>query len=281
MMRPCIWYPPAAASVTPSTLPQGTLASDYLYWDAGSSAWVVGSSSVRLGATAGSASQGVGAVAVGAGAGKTTQGASAIAIGKDAGATLQGLGAIAVGSAFIAPGGLFAGAHAGAGDSRMGTGCIAIGSGAGRNANLAPEATAPVGTIAIGVDAGKNIQGQGAIAIGSFASNLLQQTGCIAIGELAVVSGNQGTNAVAIGASACRDGQGNNAIAIGCLAGAGTGLSQDAQSIVLNATNASLPSAGFETFVVKPVRFQADASTVLPGLYYNSTTGEIVFGPAP
>lgn len=275
-----MWYPPAAASVTPSTLPQGTSASDYLYWDAGSSAWVVGSSSVRLGATAGSASQGVGAVAVGAGAGKTSQGESAIAIGKDAGATLQGLGAIAVGSPFTLPSGIFAGVHAGAGDSKMGTGCIAIGSGAGTNASLNPAATAQVGTIAIGVDAGKNFQGQGAIAIGSLASKLLQRTGCIAIGEAVVSSGEQDANAVAIGDSACQNGQGEAAIAIGYGAGAGTGLSQDAESIVLNASGAFLPSAGEGTFVVKPVRGLVDVSA-LPGLYYNSTTGEIVFGPVP
>lgn len=50
----------------PCPVPRGTRPSDYLYWDAASEKWVVGSSKkARLGADAGAVSQGADAIAIG------------------------------------------------------------------------------------------------------------------------------------------------------------------------------------------------------------------------
>jgi hypothetical protein len=107
-------------------------------------------------------------------------------------------------------------------------------------------------------DRGASLPSQGADTF------VVKPVGCVAIGEGAVDTGLQELGAVAIGASACGQGQGQAAIAIGY--GAENGLvAQDRQSIVWNATGAELFSAGVGTFVVKPVRGQADVSA-LPGL---------------
>ena len=79
----------------------GTYYSDYLFWNDGTTAWAVGSTSVHIGQNAGRYGQGgvtAGAVAIGLNAGYTGQGYNSIAIGTNAGVTGFGDNSIAIGS---------------------------------------------------------------------------------------------------------------------------------------------------------------------------------------
>jgi len=139
----------------------GGAPSEYLYWSG--SAWVVGTSDVRLGANAGALSARANGVAIGVTAGfqNATGCINAIAIGNAAGTTNQ--------------------------KDRT----VAIGFSAGNNAQQ-PNA------VAIGYDAGANTQGDSGIAIGNNAGRNSQTSNAIAIGNLAGYN-YQGGNAIAIG----------------------------------------------------------------------------------
>jgi hypothetical protein len=127
-------------------------------------------------------------------------------------------------------------------------------------------------TVSIGYYAGNNNQGTEAIAIGSTAGNTNQGTGAIALGRSAGLT-NQGANAIAIGRGAAGNAQGVYSIAIG--AGAAGGNAQANNSIVLNATGATLDAATANALFIKPVR-TVNSTAGLNQLYYDSTTGEIV-----
>ena len=94
-----------------------------------------------------------------------------------------------------------------------------------------------------------------------------------AIGNNAGNSG-QGVSAVAIGSQAGETNQGDKAIAIGQYAGKNN---QAANSIVLNATGATLENTAADSFVVKPVR-DAVGTTVM---MYNDTNGEVTHTATP
>jgi len=97
-----------------------------------------------------------------------------------------------------------------------------------------------------------------------------QQLNAIAIGSSA---GNisQRSNAIAIGAQAGYDRQGQYAIAIGYQAGQ---TSQAANSIILNATDASLNSTTTNALFVKPIR---NDNTQTQALCWNTRTSEITY----
>ena len=127
--------------------------------------------------------------------------------------------------------------------------------------------------IAIGNSSGKTNQGGAAIGIGVASGYNNQGEGAIAIG---LTAGNdyQGGSAIAIGASAGNISQGTNAIAIGSLAGK---TNQPAGSIVINASGNELNGSSAGLFV-DPIR-NADATSYVA--YYNPTTKEVTYGPAP
>jgi hypothetical protein len=95
--------------------PQGTTFGNYLYWNG--TAWVVGSTSVLLGANAGQTNQATGAVAIGYQAGNSNQSTGSVAIGYQAGYTGQNAYSVALGYQ--------------AGFTGQGTGSVAIGYRAG------------------------------------------------------------------------------------------------------------------------------------------------------
>jgi hypothetical protein len=76
-------------TITSSILPAGSNYSDYLFWDNNTGKWQVGSTTLHLGAGAGTTGQSSGAIALGIQAGYTGQPANAIAIGSFAGMTNQ------------------------------------------------------------------------------------------------------------------------------------------------------------------------------------------------
>ena len=83
----------------------------------------------------------------------------------------------------------------------------------------------------------------------------------------------QGVAAVAIGSQAGETSQGDKAIAIGQYAGRNN---QAANSIVLNATGATLENTTADSFVVKPIRNASGTHS----LEYNPTTGEVTYDTA-
>jgi hypothetical protein len=191
------------------------------------------------------------AVSLGANSSKGTR---TVAIGENALATNPGFAGVGIGN--------------NAGNTNQGNYAIAIGSRAqASNANayaIAIGADAGLGfagagqganAIAIGYNAGFNNQGINAVALGSEAGGINQGSDSIAIGKLAG-SNSQGINSIAIGKSAGNTFQANN-------------------SIVLNATGANLTTNTANTLFVKPIRFSFGPSF----LYYDSTTGEIVYYP--
>ena len=112
--------------------------------------------------------------------------------------------------------------------------------------------------------------GSEAIAIGK---------GTAGVGDYAQAIGNnagnsaQGVAAVAIGSQAGETSQGDKAIAIGQYAGRNN---QAANSIVLNATGATLENTTADSFVVKPIR-NATMTTILG---YDATSGEVTHNAA-
>jgi hypothetical protein len=99
----------------------------------------------------------------------------------------------------------------------------------------------------------------------------------------AVIGGNLSANNITYGGSITGTGvrigdnagltnQGTNGVAIGL--GAGT-TNQGNNSIIINATGSNLENITANSFVVKPIRNDANATSV--ALYYDSTTGEITY----
>ena len=126
--------------------------------------------------------------------------------------------------------------------------------------------------VKLGVNSGATAQGTNAIAIGNAAGNNTQGQNAIALGN-AAGNNSQSANAIAIGNGAGNVLQGQNSIAIGNSAGNGF---QSDNSIVLNASGTTLNgSLGASRFYVDPIR----AHSTTNGLYYDSTTKEVTYGP--
>jgi len=175
-----------------------------------------------------------------------------VRLGTDAGLLLNGNGAIAIGLD--------------AGKSNQGLEGIAIGAFAG-------EINQGEKTVAIGVLAGKTSQLNNAIAIGHLAGETSQGSNSVAIGNEAAKSG-QGNYCVAIGHEAGIGNQGTYSVAIGHKAGSET---QEANTIVINATDNNLPAEEPNALYVKPIRVELN----LVGkriLYWDEDTGEITVG---
>jgi hypothetical protein len=97
-----------------------------------------------------------------------------------------------------------------------------------------------VGTkVAIGADAGKTNQGEGAFAFGGAAGQTNQGAFAVALGYVAG-SSNQGTRSIAIGVNAAQYTQGANAVAIGDVAGQ---ISQGANSVAIGTYSSTAANA--------------------------------------
>jgi len=96
--------------------------------------------------------------------------------------------------------------------------------------------------------------------------------GSIAIG-MGAGSRNQGTGAVALGIGAGNYTQGSNSIAIGTYSGY-TG--QASNSIIINASGTQVDNTISNSCIITPIR---DSGTGSNKLFYNSTSGEITYGP--
>ena len=212
----------------------------------------VSSTNVAIGNSAGLTGQNGFAIAIGTSAGLTNQSTKAVAIGDSAGATTQSDYAIAVGN--------------NAGNTTQGNSAIAIG-------RLAGSTSQGANTVAIGYTAGKTSQGDEAIAIGDDAGEVGQGTGAVAIGDEAGQT-NQGIRSIAIGMQAGETTQADYAVAIGYEAGM---TNQAANSIVINASGATLDNTTANSLRIKPIR-SAVGTTIL---MYDATSGEITHTASP
>jgi hypothetical protein len=127
--------------------------------------------------------------------------------------------------------------------------------------------------VAVGVATGYTDQGENAVAIGFTAGNEYQGTAAVAVGPNAGKI-YQGVNAVAVGNLAGYSSQGTNAIAIGSSAGK---TNQPAGSIVINASENEL-NGSVAGLYIDPIRSATATDYVA---YYNPTTKEVTYGPAP
>lgn len=224
---------------------------------------------VKIGLTAGQTGQGSNSVAIGTNAGQSFQNSNSVAIGNLTGQFSQGANSVAIGfgSAF----------------SKQGNGCVAIGREAAGYHTTAQNFQVSLGefagatnqgqgAIAIGLRTGGTNQGQQAIGIGYNTAQTTQGNFAIAIGRGAGDI-SQGGHAIAIGEGASSAAQGSNAICIGRAA-----ASTFQNSIVLNATGASMVSDVSNAFFVRPVSVIADVSTNF--LVYNNVSGRISYNPA-
>ena len=131
--------------------------------------------------------------------------------------------------------------------------------------------------IAIGYQAGSNIQGTYSIAIGQNAGYTTQGCNSIALGYTAGYTG-QGIYTTAVGYGAGSNNQGSYSVALGYAAGVN---SQNASSIIINASGTTL-DATVSGFFVKPVRFLQYYNTATPSnagnvISYNSNTSEVFY----
>ena len=122
-------------------------------------------------------------------------------------------------------------------------------------------------SIAIGSQAGKEMQSSESIAIGKNAGSSGQQMGSIAIGTGAGKT-TQGTNSIAIGYGTGEVSQGSDSIAIGSV------LSVPDNSVILSANGIDLEDAVFGGFHVKPIRKPTETITEI--LAYNKNRNEII-----
>jgi hypothetical protein len=139
----------------------------------------------------------------------------------------------------------------------------------GQNAG---ETTQGTSAVAIGTNAGSNTQGDNSVAIGYNAGETTQGNSAVAIGYGAGGTA-QGLHGVAVGLDAGYYNQGVAAVAIGTGAGA---TDQGNNSIILNATGATLNQTVANTFTVAPVR--NDTSNIAEVMFYNNTSKEVTYG---
>jgi hypothetical protein len=186
-------------------------------------------------------------IALGENAGADNQQSDAVAVGYQTGYINQGSSAVAMGT------------YAGRND--QGYAAVALGA---YTANYYQGEQ----SVAVGISAGEQYQGRESVAIGSVAGQLYQGNTAVAIGTNA---GNdrQGESSVCIGASAGVLQQGNNSVAIGSY-----GTARGANSILINATGATIVASTNDAFVVKPVRGSANITNQL---MYNTSSGEITY----
>jgi hypothetical protein len=143
---------------------------------------------------------------------------------------------------------------------------VSIGPGAGTN-SIGGQ------TVNIGYFTGNIGQGRWATAIGEGAGQTNQGTRAFALGTAAGQT-NQGSDAVALGSSAGYNNQGQYSIAIGNSAGYTTASDR---TIILNASGSPLNSDRTDAFFVKPVRAVTSVPAGFKQVYYNPTTGEMVY----
>ena len=214
-----------------------------------------GNSCIAIGQNAGHDNQALNSIALGTRAGRDTQSQNSIGIGQDAGAITQGENSISLGNS--------------AGYTNQGNGSLAICQGAGYAQ-----------------------QGSDSIAIGYNAGHFYQSTGCIAIGVNAGYT-NQGYNSIAIGIGNVDTDIPPESIAIGsCGSLYYTAINSIAlnpstqnynlihhpNTIVLNASTTDSIATTGEGLYINPIRYQNTGYTGV--LYNNTTTNEVVCGPA-
>lgn len=135
---------------------------------------------------------------------------------------------------------------------------------------LGLNANAGTNSISLGQQSGYYSQGNNSIAIGYQTGVTSQGGSAISMGTNSGSTG-QGNFAIAIGSSAGQTNQGVRAIAIGFAAG---DTNQATGSIILNATDVSVNSAG-AGFHVAPVR--QSLGVAIPIAQYNTSTKELTY----
>ncbi len=242
-----------------------------------------GISAVAVGVEAGETAQGQDGVAVGFQAGRDNQSNNAVAVGKEAGELGQGLSAVAVGhsagNSTQSDFGVAVGWQAGL--SGQGEGAVSVGKQAGQNSQgdnavsvgiSAGFTNQKLNSVAVGNSAGQTDQGAvigQCVAVGYQAGFNLQNDGAVAVGSKAGSTG-QKSFSVAVGYEAGQTTQGQNCVAVGHLAGQ---TSQADRTIILNATGVALDGVvgQDDSSYMAPIR--SSPSTLL--LNYNDSTNEI------
>jgi hypothetical protein len=266
--------------------PNGTVYSEYIYWNTYTNSWEIDGSNVHLGNNAGLTGQTGNSVALGVDAGRFNQ-TNAVAIGFQSGYTGQKNNSIAIGYQ--------------SGQNTQQSNAVAIGFNAGRF-NQQRE------TVAIGDIAGQFNQQEYAVAIGNNSGSTGQQERATSIGNRAGFQ-NQGARSVAVGTEAGEYDQSSNAVAIGAFSGytgqkngaisigyesgysnqgeysiaigyqAGR-TNQTSNTIILNATGNSLLTTGSTGgFYVKPIQNKASFINNDNYLVYDVSTAEITYSP--
>jgi len=247
-----------------------------------------GISAVAVGVEAGETAQGQDGVAVGFQAGRDNQSNNAVAVGKEAGELGQGLSAVAVGhsagSSTQSDYGVAVGWQAGL--SGQGEGAVSVGKQAGQNSQGDNAVSVGIGagfsnqklnSVAVGNSAGQTDQGAvigQCVAVGYQAGFNLQNDGAVAVGSKAGSTG-QKSFSVAVGYEAGQTTQGQNCVAVGHLAGQ---TSQADRTIILNATGVALDGVGGQedSSYMAPIRQKPALSSVGEFLNYDNTNKEII-----
>ena len=133
-------------------------------------------------------------------------------------------------------------------------------------------------SVSLGNSAGSSSSGAYRVAIGASAGLQDQSGQAIAIGYNAGYI-EQGANSIAIGNSAGTYQQGANSIAIGNQAAADFGTPQPGNSIILNASGATLSATTGNSLYIKPIRSDISYGGSLQHLLYNPASAEITCGP--
>jgi hypothetical protein len=133
-------------------------------------------------------------------------------------------------------------------------------------------------SVSLGNSAGSSSSGAYRVAIGASAGLQDQSGQAIAIGYNAGYI-EQGANCIAIGNSAGTYQQGANSIAIGNQAAADFGTPQPGNTIILNASGATLSATTGNSLYIKPIRSDISYGGSLQHLLYNPASAEITCGP--
>ena len=238
--------------------------------EAGSNAQ--GSGAVAIGFTAGSTSQQPNAVAIGYECAFAGQRQNAVAIGTYAGRVAQGSNSVAIGleSASNTQGNYSVAIGWEAGQENQGSNSVAI----GVDAAIDTQGT---GCVAVGVGAGGSNQGNSSVCVGQNAGYSNLGSNSVAVGA-AAAGANSGTYVTAIGYTAGQAALGSNSVALGAFSSTNGGSFSN--TIVVNATGASLDPANANACYIAPVAQTTDAAGYQTGMMrWNSTTKEVSYAP--
>jgi hypothetical protein len=222
---------------TGSFEPNGSVYSEYIYWNTYTNSWEIDGSRVHLGNNAGLTGQQINTIAIGVSSGQNNQQSNAVAIGYLAGQFNQQKETVAIGDI--------------AGQFNQQEYATAVGNNAGFTGQQERS-------VALGNRAGYSNQGARSVAVGTEAGEYNQSSQSVAIGGFAGYS-NQGQNSIAIGYQAGYNNQTANTIIL------------NASGTTLNSTGTT------GGFYVKPIQNKSSLFNNDAYLVYDTSSSEITY----